>query len=60
MRTKESEQLTDLEATAEQRVRATRAVAATAVDAADCRLLLDILGLSAREAQPPVPPQRTG
>lgn len=44
-------QLEDLDLTSEQRASAARTVASAARDAEDCGLLLDILGLSAEEAQ---------
>lgn len=44
-------QLEDLYLTGEQRAAAARTVASAARDADDCGLLLDILGLSAQEAQ---------
>jgi hypothetical protein len=40
-----------LEVPAEQQERAVRAVAAAASDAADCRMLLDMLGLDVTRAQ---------
>lgn len=43
--------LTDFDLTLEQRAQATRIVASIATDASDCRTLLDILGLSPREAR---------
>lgn len=50
----------DAETVAEQRARAVRAVAAVAVDASDCRMLLDALGLDPREGLTDIPAPRPG
>lgn len=45
---------------AEQRRRAVRAIASAAIDAEDCALLLDALGLRAAEGLTSVPQPRDG
>lgn len=52
--------LTDLDAVARERARAVRAVASAASDAAECRDLLDALGLDPSEGRTDLPEPRSG
>jgi hypothetical protein len=56
----EAEVREDSAVIADERRRATRAVASAARNAADCAMLLDALGLAPEEGRPDLPTQRVG